>query len=132
MQAADDVEFGGSFADTLFGALVNLFQRKIVSAGGIGIAAEGTEFAVRNANVGGIDVAVDVVISDVAVFFLANVIGEPAYGEQVRRTVELDAIVEAETLAGENFVGYGPQTLVGEDKVAQVDNSSESRANYVR
>jgi len=40
------------------------------------------------------------------------VIGEPADGEQVRRTVEIDAVFESEALTGENFVRDGPQPAV--------------------
>ena len=73
-----------------------------------------------NANIGGIDVAIDVVIGDVAVFFLADVVGEPAYREQVGGAVESDAVVEGQSLAGENSVGDGPETLVGENEFAQM------------
>jgi len=33
VEAADDVKFGGAFADALFGALVDFVERKVVSAG---------------------------------------------------------------------------------------------------
>ena len=47
-----------------------------------------------HADVGGIDVAVDVVIGDVAVALFADVIGQPADSEQIGRAVERHAIVE--------------------------------------
>jgi hypothetical protein len=72
------------------------------------------------ANVGGIDVAVDVVIGHVAVFLLADVIGEPTHGEQVGGAIKLDAVAERETFAGEDFVGDRSKSLVGEDEFAQV------------
>ena len=49
----------------------------------------------RHADVGGIDVAVDVEIADVAVALFADVIGEPADGEQVVRLEEREAVVGA-------------------------------------
>src|SRR6476661_1747763 len=73
MQTANDVEFGGAFAHALFGALVDFFESERVSAGNVGIAAEGAQFAMRDAYVGGVDVAIDVEVGDVAVALFANV-----------------------------------------------------------
>src|SRR3981189_488815 len=89
VQTTDDVKFSGAFANALLGALVNFIQRKCVRAGGVWIAAECAEFAVRDADVGRIDVPVDVVIGDAAMFFLADVIREPADGEKIGRAMEL-------------------------------------------
>ena len=105
MQAADHVEFGGAFAHALFGALVDFFEREGVSAGRVGIAAEGAQLAVRDADVGGIDVAIDVEEADVAVALLAHVIGEPADGQQVGRAVERDAVFGGQALAGQHLFG---------------------------
>ena len=98
MEAADDVKFGGAFADALSRAFVNFFERESVSAGRAGIAAKSAKLAVSDANVGGIDVAVDVVIRDVAMALFANIVGEPADSEQVGRVIQRHAIVEAEAL----------------------------------
>ena len=65
-----------------------------------------------NADVGGIDVAIDVEIRDVAVLFFADVIRQPSDCEQVRRTVELDAVFERKALACEDFVRDGLQFRV--------------------
>src|SRR5262249_17968559 len=120
MQAADDVEFGGAFANALFGALVDLFKRELIGTGCVRIAAEGAKLAVGDANVGGIDVAVELVIGDVVVFFLSDVVGEPGHGEEIGGAIKLDAVVERETLAGEDFVGDRSKSLVGEDEFVQV------------
>ena len=69
MQAADHVKFRGAFAHAFRGALVNFFEREGVGAGRIRRAAEGAELAMRDADIGGIDVAVDVEVADVAVRF---------------------------------------------------------------
>src|SRR5690348_16347072 len=78
MQSANDVKFGSAFRDTLSGALVNLLQREIVCAGRIRRASEGAQPTMRDADVRGIDMAIHVVIADVAVLLLANIIREPA------------------------------------------------------
>src|SRR6266852_1375520 len=80
VQTADDVEFRGAFADALLGALVNFLQGKGVGARGARIASEGAELAMRHANVGGVDVAIDVEIGDVAMALLADVVGKPSDG----------------------------------------------------
>ena len=118
VQTADDVEFQCAFAGSLFGAGVNFFQRKIVCARRVGVAAKRAQFAVSDANICRIDVPVDIEIGDVAVSFLANVIREPANGEQVRRTIQADAVVKRKTLAGENFLRNRLQLQVGDREFA--------------
>ncbi len=112
MQAADHVKFGGSFAHALFGALPDFFEGEGVGAGRVGIAAEGAEFAMGHANVGGIDVAIDVEVADVAVALLANVVREPAEGEQVGRAVERQAVGGVQALAGQDLRGDGLEPRV--------------------
>ena len=80
MQAADHVKFRGSLAHALLGALPDFFEGESVGAGRVGLAAKGAEFAMGHADVGGIDVAIDVEVADIAVALLANVVGEPAEG----------------------------------------------------
>src|SRR5258708_17754206 len=58
MQSAHDVKFRCAFADALLGALVDLFKSERVGAGSVGIAAEGAQLAMCDADVGRIDVAV--------------------------------------------------------------------------
>ena len=87
---------------------------KVYAPGESGIAAKGAKLAVRDADVGGIDVAIDVVIGDVAVALFADVVGQPADGKQIGRLVERDAVVKGEALAREDFVGDGFQVRVGD------------------
>ena len=112
MQAADHVKFRGAFAHALLGALPDFFEREGVGAGRIGAAAEGAELAMRDADVGGIDVAIDVEVADVAVALLANVVGEPAEGQQVGRAVEREAVVGSQALAGQDLGGDGLKARV--------------------
>src|SRR6202047_5684027 len=98
MQAADDVKFRCAFADALFGALVNFFEGESVCARGVGIAAESAELAMCHANVGGIDVTIDVEVGDVAMALLADVIGEPSDGQEIGRAIEGDTVRGVEAL----------------------------------
>ncbi len=75
MQAAYDVKFGGAFGYAVGGAGPDFFLAEGVGAGGVFVAAESAEAAVGDADVCGIDVAIDVVIADVAVALFADVIG---------------------------------------------------------
>ena len=83
MQPADNMKFRGAFAHTLFAALINLFERKVVGARRIGIAAKRAKLAVRHTNVSGIDVPVYVEVGNVPVTLFANVIGKPADRQQI-------------------------------------------------
>ena len=58
----------------------------------------------RDANVRRIDVAIYVEVANVAVAFLADVIRQPADGEQIVRLIKREAIVGSQALPGENFV----------------------------
>src|ERR1700674_1096205 len=118
MQAAYHVKFSGAFANTLFGTLVDLFERERVGAGSAWVAAESAELAVRNADIRRINVTVDVEIGDVAVALFAHMIGKPAYGEKIGRAIESDAIAGREALARKDFRGDGLQTLVCDRQVS--------------
>ncbi len=99
VQATHHVEFCGAFAHALFGALVNLFKREGIRAGRVGIAAKGAQLAVRDAHVGGVDVAIYIEKAGIAVTLFADGVREPAHGEQVRGAIEHQAIVKAQPLA---------------------------------
>jgi hypothetical protein len=76
MQAADDVKLRRAFRYAFRRALVNLIQRKRVSAGRIRRTPESAKAAMRDANIRGINMPVDVVVADIAVFLLADIIPE--------------------------------------------------------
>src|SRR3989441_12697773 len=88
MQAADQMELGRSFADTLLGALEDLFERKRVGPRRVRAAAKGAQPTVRHADISRIDVAVDVEKTDVCGALLADVVVKPAHGHQVWRAEE--------------------------------------------
>ena len=104
MQAANNVELRGAFMNALLRTLVNFFQRKCVSARGARIAAKRAQFAVRYANISGIDVPVDVEVGDIAMALLANVIRQPADCQQIRRPVKCDSVLGRETFLGKHLV----------------------------
>jgi hypothetical protein len=66
----------------------------------------------RAADVRRIDVAIDVVIADVAVALLADVIREPANGQEIIRFEEPHAFVCVEAFSSENFIGNRPEARV--------------------
>ena len=94
MQAADQVKFRCAFTQTLFGTLPDLFEGKCISAGRVRAAAERAKLAMRHADVSRVDVPVDVEVAHVAVALLANVVGQPAQGQQIGRAVEGNAVFE--------------------------------------
>src|SRR5437763_8815992 len=104
MQPANNVELRRSFANALLGTLIDFLERKSVSARRTRVTAKGAQLAVRYANVRGIDVAVDVEVSDVAMALLANVIRQPPNCQQIRRSVECDAVISGDALSGKHLV----------------------------
>ena len=78
MQPADDVELGDRFAPALARAMPDLLERHGVGLGISRLLAERAEPAAGDADVGGIDVAVDVEVGDVAVQPLAHQVGHVA------------------------------------------------------
>ena len=84
MQSADHVKFRGAGANAFFGPLVDFIEREIVCAGRVRVASKRAQFAMRHANVRGIDVPVHVEIADVAMARFADVVREPANGQEDR------------------------------------------------
>src|SRR5882762_1542942 len=122
VQAAHDVEFQRAFARALFGAGINLFQGEVVRTRRAGVAAKGAELAMSDTYVRRIDVPVDIEISHVAVLFFTHVIRQPANGQQVRRAVQRDAIIDRKPLPGKNFAGNRLQPLIGDCKCADFES----------
>src|SRR6266568_6401505 len=72
----------------------------------------------RNADIGWIDVTIDVEVANVPVPLLPDVIRQPAQRQQIGRAVKRDSILEAQPLSGKNFFGNRLQSLVGDCKFA--------------
>src|SRR3954452_17364518 len=103
MQAADDVELGDRFAPALAGAMPDLLERHRVRLGIAHPLAESAQPATRDANVGGVDVAVDVEVGGIAVQALPDDVGEIAERKNVAGAVEGHAVLEREPLAREHL-----------------------------
>ena len=73
------------------------------------IGPERAEVARVDADVGRVDVRVDVVIREVAVVPLAHQVGHRAQREQVVRRLERQAVLEAQPLAGLDFLANRSQ-----------------------
>ncbi len=112
MEPADNVKFGDGLAVSGGGGFKGLFERHGVGAGCVFLAAEGTKAAGGDADVGRINVAVDVEIGLVAVKTLAHVIGQPAHGENVAGAVEGEGIGGVEALAGQDLFVDGVEARV--------------------
>ena len=112
VQSADDVEFGDRLSVSGGCGLESFFQRHGVSPGRIFLASEGTETARGHADVGRIDVAVDIEVGLIPVHAFANVVGKPADGEDVAGAVEREAVLLAKAFAGQHFLLDGVQACV--------------------
>src|SRR5450631_3548832 len=98
MQSADNVKFGDRLAVSRGCGLESFLQRHGVGAGRVLLAPKSTQAAGRHADVGRIQVAVDVEIRRVPVHPLADMIGQPAYGQDVTRAIKDEGVVDREAL----------------------------------
>src|SRR5262245_5299297 len=115
MQSADDVKLGDRFAPAAPRVLPGLLQGHGVRLGVLGFLAERAQLATRYAHVGGVDVAVDIKESAIAVETLADLIGEPADTKQIGRAVERYAFVISEPFAGFHLGANRLQACVFKD-----------------
>ncbi len=89
-----------------------LFQRHGVGPRRILLASKSAQAAGGNTNIGGIDVPVDIEICHVSVQAFANMVGQPANGQDVSRAVERYRLIKTEPLAGKYLCGDGLQAGV--------------------
>src|ERR1039458_8624212 len=112
VQAADNVKLRNRFAVAGSSGVPDFFQRHGVGAGGILFAAKGAQAAGGHANIGVIDMAVNVEVGDVAVHPLANVVGQADNLQNVARAVERKSIVSREPLLSHHLVMNWAQARV--------------------
>ena len=122
MQAADDVEFRGAFRHALRGARPDFLERESVRPGRIRRAAEGAQLAMGYADIGRIDVPVDVEIADFPVALLPDVVGKPAQGQQVVRLKERQAILSVRRSPASTFCAIGSSRAIGNLESGHVDS----------
>ena len=83
MQAPDNVKFRDRFHVTGSSRLKCFFERHRIGTRCVFFSAERAQAARRDADVSGINVAIDVEVSLIVVHALANVIGQPADRQNV-------------------------------------------------
>ena len=90
----------------------NLLVAHDVALGAFQVGPEGAEGAAIDADIGRVEMRVDVVIGEVAVLALAHQVGQLAECEQIGVLVEEDAVVEGQAVAGFDFFADDGQTSV--------------------
>src|ERR1700682_6802582 len=105
MQPADNVELRDRLGVSGSRRLKRFFERHGVSAGSVFLASESAQAARRNTNIRGINMAVDVEISHIAVHARTYRVGQPAQSENVRRKIERDPFLQAQPLARKYLIG---------------------------
>ncbi len=83
MQTAYDVELGDCFRVARGRGFKRLVERHGVAGRVALLAAKGAQLAGGHAYVGGVNVAIDVEVGQVAVHALADVVGQPAHGQHI-------------------------------------------------
>ena len=78
--------------------LEGFFERHGVGAGRIFLASKRTQAAGGHANVGRIQVAVDVEVRLVAMHAFADVVGQPAHRQNVTAAIERESIFRSKAL----------------------------------
>ncbi len=96
MESANNVELRHRLGVARGRRLPRLFQSHRVARRVALLASEGAQPAIRHADVGGVDVAIDVEVGHIAVHPLAHTVGQPAHGQHVRGAVEYESVVEAQ------------------------------------
>src|SRR5262245_10307781 len=100
VQPADDVQLGGAALLGLGGAFEDLLIAHHVALRRPEVGAEGTEGAAVDADVGRVEMRVDVVIGEVAVLALADNVGQLAEREEIGMLVKVNTLIEGQSLSG--------------------------------
>ena len=112
VQSADDVKLRDRLAIPVARRFPRLLERHGVGARVLGPFAERAQPATRHANVGGVDVPVDVEVGDVAVQPLAHQVGHITHRQQVRCAVERQAVFVIEAHSCRGLFEYRLHALV--------------------
>ena len=108
MQATDDMQFSTTVVRRFLATSDDLFVRHHVAFVAAKIRTERAKVATVNADVGRVQVSVNVVVGRVAIFSLAHQVGQLAQVvHRHRRVVHQQAVVHTQTLAGFNFFANG-------------------------
>src|SRR6516225_5517335 len=107
VQPADDVQPGRAAALGFAGTVKDLLVRHYVALLALQVGPKRAKDAAIDADVGRIQVRVDVVVRSVAVLALANHIREFAEREEIDLLFEEEAVIEREPPAGFSFGADG-------------------------
>ncbi len=92
MQSADNVKFRDRFGIAFAGHFPNLFHRHRVGVGIVRLLAERAQAATCDADIGRIDMAIDVEVRDVPMQSFAYKVGHVAQRQNIGAAVERDAV----------------------------------------
>ena len=112
MQAAHDVELRYIGRPVAAGDLDAFGGRIRPGALGVGIVGIGTQFATHVADVGGIQMAIDVVVDRVTVQPGSHLVGQHSQGGQVVARGQQQAVLFGQALGGGDFGGHFGQGMV--------------------
>ena len=117
MQPADDVQLGGAARLSFLGPMQNLLVRHDVALLALQVGPEGAEDAAIDADVGRVEMRVDVVVGGVAVLALADGVGEFAEREEIgvisRKRPSSNEAAAASTLVRMSLIVIeSPQTVL--------------------
>ena len=121
MQAADDMDLGGPGRRGLAGDAEDILVGELIGARLAALALKFAELAGQAADIGVVDVAVDVVIGAVGVLLAAEVVGQFAQGENVAGVPQGHAVGEGKRHSVNNLVSNSPQTSIGKKRWPQFD-----------
>ena len=109
VKPADDVDFGCAGIQGSLRFMADAIHVVFVSAVLAGLAVESTELAGECADVGVVEVAIDVVIGGGAVKFVADMVGKAANGLDVVGLEKGEPIFRRQAGLCENFVRNGSE-----------------------
>ncbi len=108
VESSDDVHFGRAGVDGLLSPGKDLLVGHGVAFGVTQVGAKRTERTAIDADVGWVEMGVDVVVGEITVFAFADQVGQLAqFGERDIGAVEQHAIVEREAFARFDFFADG-------------------------
>ncbi len=105
VQTADDVKLRDGLRIARGGCFPGLVECHGVAGGVTFLAAKGAELAGSHADVGRVDMAIDVEVGEVAVHPLTDMVGQPAHRQNVRRGIKRKPIFGVQTLLGQHLGG---------------------------
>jgi len=109
MQSANNMKFSDRLGVSGSSSLESLFQSHCVSARSIFLASKSAQAAGSYANIGRVQMAVDVEIRFVPMHPFADIICHPAHGQNVARPVERKRVSLVQPGTGKNLVMNRPE-----------------------